>query len=649
MRYLGEGLVAGLVFGVSDWLAAGVTRTPPGIVLVVLGAGLLGGLVAGGVGALLRRRGVALGLVVLVGAVLCDASILSKDVDPLIAGGWLAVIVVALLALILVTAALVTLRFALERGSGWTWPALVIASIPGTSLLWWVFHREPLMFCVASVLPFAVALLWCFLPGIGKRAELLALALAVVLLSLPTTLLDRDPRLRHEPAPTDARAPEDAPDVLLVIVDALRNDHAFDAPEGVTESTFARVAREGVRFDQAIAASSWTLPSVSSMLTSLHPARHGAVTRRRPLPPGATTLAEVFHEAGYETAAFTGGAFLSPGFGLDQGFEVFDHEAEERVLPFRVYVPLAWRLVKNRYVPLRFVLRRVDEYGGMSSLRGRVRDWIASRDRSRPFFLLVHTYQVHDYHIYQPEPDDPLLAGDVEPPGDVGNRLTIHPDELQGFSQEEIDWLHTVYRGRVAFVDREIGELLAEVEAETARDGLVTVLTSDHGEGFDVDRGRVHHGRRLHDDLLRVPFVLRAPGRLEAGRVVEELVRGIDLMPTVLELAGIPAPRGLDGVSLLPPLREEGKWPAAAWSQHHVGEFPLLSLRTARWKIVSTARGELRYRIDLDPFEDHPVPDGLPGWLSERWERRREYLVPRSVAGGDVGGSVRYRLDALGY
>ncbi|MEW6074254.1 MAG: sulfatase, partial [Planctomycetota bacterium] len=479
------------------------------------------------------------------------------------------------------------------------------------------------------------------------RGERAAVVLAAAALALPTLLAGRGVPHRPPP-PAAARAPELAPSIVLVIVDTLRADHAFAAP-GEPPRTFDRLAAAGVRFDQAIAASPWTLPSVASLLTSAHPSRHGAVTRRHPLPAGAETLAEVLHAEGWETAAFTGGAFLAPDFGLDQGFEIFDAGAEYHFVPFRGHVPFVWRLIRNRYYPLRFAVRRLGDYGGLPLLAARLERWLAGRDRTRPFFLLVHTYQVHDYYLYQPAPDDSLRAERGGQPAPLGNRLTIHPYELQGFPPEVVEWFHAVYRRRIAHVDRELGALLDRVAGEAGPGGLVTILTSDHGEGFDPARGRIHHGSRLHDDLLRVPLVVGAPGRLPAGHVVAEQVSGVDLMPTVLELAGLPVPAGLAGRSLLRLLAGEADAPRPAWSEVHLGPRRRVSLRLPPGKIVETPEGVRAFRLDLDPPEDEPLPPPLPAPLTALWAERETILAPRSAAERDLGGAVRDQLRRIGY
>jgi arylsulfatase A-like enzyme len=646
--YILEGGVAGLGFGVFDWLATGVTRAPFEMAMIVVGAGLVGGVAAGMIAALIGRRGVAFGLVATGTLALHGLSLVSKEIGATMLPRVSTTVVV--LSLALITGLVVGRRFARAEKGSWTWGLLVLAAIHGASLVWFAVPHDPLFLCMSCALPPLVAGEWA-LSRRGARGMARTLVLAGVLLSLPVLLYDcASPSGDEGPADPPDAGP-DSPCIVLVVVDTLRADHAFPDPDsrsgGESEGAFAQVAREGIRFDQAIASASWTLPSVASILTSLHPSQHGATTKRRPLSRHTRTLAEELRAAGYETAAFTGGAFVSSAFGFDQGFDTFEEDSEYRFTPFRVHVPLVWRLAKNRYRPLRPLLRQLQEFGGVELLRERVEGWLEERDPSRPFFLLVHSYQVHDYYIYHANSDDPLFATGG-PPASLGRRLTVHPDELPHASKEEIEWFHRVYSERFARADLELGLLLDTLEEQVGSDRLVTILTSDHGEGFDLERGRVHHGGRLHDDLLRIPLVLRAPGRLPPARRITEQVRSVDIFPTILELARLPLPRGLAGRSLLPLLRGDAEPPREAWSEQH-SDRRLLSLRSSQWKVLSTPDGEQRFQLDADPFEDHPTDDPLPENLIPLWSWAKSLLEMESAHEVAVDDATLHLLEALGY
>jgi len=433
---------------------------------------------------------------------------------------------------------------------------------------------------------------------------------------------------------------------LLVVVDTLRYDHAFPAEAQQTPPTIARLAKEGVRFDQAVSSAAWTLPSIASLMTSLHPSQHGAVTRERRLPDDVSTLAEQLHDAGYETVAFTGGGFVGPTFGLDQGFESFEPLAEYEVFRFPRHIPLVWRLLKNRWLPVQSLVERIEsQYGGVASLHTRVTAWMQQRKTERPFFLFVHTYQVHDYFIYDAHVDGPL-DDEGRPPQ---LRKAFEAEELFTATQAELDRCHAVYQRRLQLVDRELGGLVDEIERAAGPRGLVGVLTADHGEGFDVSRNRVHHGTRLHEDLLRVPLVLWAPGRVAPGRTIPDQVRLVDVMPTVLELAGVPAPPAIVGRSLLPLVEACDAEPRPAWSEDHVSGH-MLSLRTETWKAVALEpRLAQVFRLDQDPLEDHPLHVRMPEDLMQLWFSRKELLELRDGPRAQQDPAVMEQLERLGY
>ncbi len=434
---------------------------------------------------------------------------------------------------------------------------------------------------------------------------------------------------------------------MLVVVDTLRYDHAFPAQAEAIPPTIARLAKAGVRFDQAVSSAPWTLPSISSLMTSLHPSQHGAVTRERRLPEDVSTLAEILHDAGYQTAAFTGGGFVAPAFGLDQGFETFEPVGGYEVFDFPRNIPLVWRLLKNRWLPLNSLAERIGgHYRGVAALHKRVAVWMRQRDHNRPFFLFLHTYQVHDYYSYDPEFDGPL-RGAVRRGPEV--RDSVEPDKLIESTQEQLDWCHAVYKGRVALVDRLLGGLVDDLERGAGPRGLVGVLTSDHGEGFDAARGRVHHGARLQDDLLRVLLVLWAPGRLPAGRTIGEQVRLLDVLPTVLDLAGLAPPSGIAGRSLLPLLRAAEGAPRVAWSEDHILGH-LVALRTATWKAVEfESKPSQVFRLDQDPLEDRPIDERMPEDLMAQWSARKNLLELRQGPRAGEDAELTEQLNRLGY
>jgi arylsulfatase A-like enzyme len=295
------------------------------------------------------------------------------------------------------------------------------------------------------------------------------------------------------------------------------------SPDAPALTHFDRYARRAVCFTDASTTASWTLPAHGSLHTGLYPDAHGATDPRRRLGSGVPNLAEALRRAGYRTAAFTDGGFVHRRFGFSRGFERYDDWGESPRWP-RAQLPRNGRPGKKR----KHVFNRA-----LAFLSGLEPD-------DSPFFLFLHTYAVHDYYLKAPGHRDNRAC--------IQGRKTCSPAEWKRLRQQ--------YQAELLRLDGSFGRLLAALEALPSSMGpTVLLVLSDHGEGFDVDRGRIHHGGRLHQDLVRVPLLVSGPGVIP--REVGDSVSLVDVMPTILDLAGVPVPPGLDGRSFAAALRGE--------------------------------------------------------------------------------------------
>ena len=316
-------------------------------------------------------------------------------------------------------------------------------------------------------------------------------------------------------APNQDR-PDERRSFILLSVDTLKRSalEAFEPGAG-ERPVIDRFARESARLVNAHSTASWTLPAHASLLTGLYPDRHGTTHPDHRLGAGVPTLAATLSQAGYETVAWTEGGFLSERFGLGAGFERY--EKNERA-------------------------KRGMFGKAMAFLRQRP----AHR---RPFFLFLHTFQVHNYWQARPAAVARLPA-DAE----LGN-VERFLDCLKGKSScDPADWqtMQALYRIEIDLLDASFGRLLAVLAESGLEEQTFVILTSDHGEGLDPERGRTHHGGRLHEDLIRIPMLVRGPG-IEP-REVRAPISLVDLMPTILDLAGVSPLAELDGVSFAPAL-----------------------------------------------------------------------------------------------
>lgn len=317
--------------------------------------------------------------------------------------------------------------------------------------------------------------------------------------------------------------------MLLISIDTLRADGlGLYGNPNATSPALDAFGAGAVVFERAVAPSSWTLPSHVTMLTGRHPAAHGVHDQDRKLRAEIPLLAEMLAARGYRTFAMTGGGYVEKRR-FERGFDVFRTSRE----PF-AYV-------------LRMARRWIEEPSDAESKQ-------AERRQDEPWFVFLHTYDVHcPYSPPEPyrsmfveggaEPLDPPMRGSHE----MGLcRLYTDLDERQ------VRYLRGLYDGDVRWVDDALGPFLEFLASSGLRDRTVIVVTSDHGEEF-FEHGGTDHGRTLFREQLLVPLVVAAPDA-RPGRVAG-LVGLEDVVPTVLDLAGHPVPAGLDGRSLAPWIR----------------------------------------------------------------------------------------------
>ena len=401
-----------------------------------------------------------------------------------------------------------------------------------------------------------------------------------------------------------------APDVLLVTLDTVRADRlgCYGRGGGATP-VLDRLAAEGLVAEQAIAVAPLTLPSHASILTGLYPPRHG-VRDNDDFRLGASgaTLAERFRERGYLTAAAVGSLVLASSQGLDRGFEVYD-EPEGGLPDVSRGAALAYR---------RLVERRAAEVTD-AALRA------VARSGDRPFFLWVHYFDPH---------------ADYEPPSPWRERFPAQP-----------------YEGEIAYVDAEVGRLLDGLGARGRSSDLLVAVVADHGEGLG-EHGEATHGVLLYETTLRVPLVLRWPGRIAPGTRVREPVSIADLAPTILDLLGLPPIAGAEGRSFAAAARGEAAPPRGPiysetlYGERAFGWARLVAMREGAIKLVDAPEPEL-YDLDRDPHERRDLASISPGELGERRRRLRDLLG--EIAAGEPGppgapdGERRVLLESLGY
>jgi choline-sulfatase len=390
--------------------------------------------------------------------------------------------------------------------------------------------------------------------------------------------------------------------VLLVTMDTTRADRlgCYGYIGGKTPNLDA-LAAEGVLFRDAYAQVPLTLPSHATIMTGLTPLSHGVHNNGSyVLAPERTTLAEILKARGFRTAAFLASFSLDSRFGLDQGFDVYD-DSFEAGLPFKP--------VNSE--------RRADTVAALFSA------WLDGQ-AGEPFFAWVHFF-------------DPHLP--YRPPAPYDREFSSNP-----------------YDGEIAFMDEAIGAVVGKLREKNLSGRTLVVLAGDHGEAFG-EKVETGHGVFLYDGTLKVPLILHAPGRLPEGRVVSSRVRLTDIVPTVLDMVGLPVPAEVEGQSLVSLAngkkeRDRETYIETFYPRENYGWSELVGIVSGDWKYIRAPKPEL-YNLRTDPAETRNEA-GSAGGTVAGLDRKLEDLVRKSagVAAGPnraLTAEEQERLRSLGY
>jgi arylsulfatase A-like enzyme len=378
--------------------------------------------------------------------------------------------------------------------------------------------------------------------------------------------------------------------VVVITLDTTRADHlgAYGF-QSISTPNVDALAAQGVRFETALTAVPLTVPAHASLHTGRFPFHHGVRDNDSVLSLEETTLAEILKQRGYQTGAFIGAYVLAASRGLNQGFDVYH-----------------------------------DDFGSVSQLPGpgalrraanEVADdamtWIGNVGR-RKFFAWLHFYDAHA--PYQP----------VEP---YKSMYATRP-----------------YDAQIAFMDAQVGRLVEFLRQHDVLERTMVVVIGDHGEGLG-DHRENGHGVFVYDSVLRVPLIVRTPFSGLRGRIVDDVVRSVDLLPTLLDLIGAPLPAA-DGITLVPLMTGAVRSPdfeAYAESVYPVrfGWSELHALRVGRFKVIAAPRPEL-YDLQHDPFEEHNVFERDRAVAGRMLARLREM----ERAGSDQSRQSHTSIDA---
>jgi arylsulfatase A-like enzyme len=410
--------------------------------------------------------------------------------------------------------------------------------------------------------------------------------------------------------------PDTRPNVLLISLDTLRADH-FSATH---MPRIYALFEQGLIWDRAYTPTTWTLPAHASLLSGLYPTGHGVRQPDQRLPETVTTLAEQLREAGYFTAAFTEGNYVSASFGLDQGFLHYEEHAPGILETDPAAIS---KLAEN-----------------VAALRAGLDQW-----QDLPVFAFFHSYEVHCPYVPRDELEDEAGIG-------LTQWLLDHDGEA--LDAQELELLRALYAGEVAYTDQLLAPLLEEL---VARGDWLIVLVSDHGEEFG-EHGGLLHADTVYEETARIPLAMVGAGLTEHGRS-DAVVSLVDVPATILTRLGVAPPQSWQGRDMdAPPaanrpvfaestffgvhleVDDPGVW--GIWQEAH---------KLITWQNLGREGVEL-YDLTADPNETHNLQQEAVGRRNALYRMLATYREEQGLKAVPVENLTPEQIEtmrSLGY
>lgn len=400
------------------------------------------------------------------------------------------------------------------------------------------------------------------------------------------------------------------PNIVLLTIDTLRSDRlgCYGFRPSITQN-IDWLAERSVRFTQAITGGSWTQAAFPVILTSTNASMYGGCLA--PLSPARPMPIQWLQKQGYRTAGFSTSPLLSRQYGYHQGFDYFVDLVPEEKDPRLRRIKGGHFLLKQ---PITHSLARLFGvcsrparlYVSAEQLTREVCDWISANPT--PFFVWAHYMDVHwPYHL-----EDRLIK-----PGEIAQAwrdvVHLHDANWNGAVITEVQRDHYIrlYEEAVAYTDQQLGLLFDFLESRRLIEDTLIIILADHGEEFQ-EHGRWGHWEdNLHDEIIKVPLLIKPPGMMR-GRVVEDQVRLLDIMPTILDICDCPAPENMLGTSLrsLWTAGNGGYLSQIAISEMWRDAWHIIAVRSETYKLIWDSKQPGAYRLyDLnqDPGETTPL------------------------------------------
>jgi len=581
---------------------------------------------------------------------------------------------------IVAVAALIAARLPGARGLRWAlnpWCAVLLlvglpwvtkdllplASRPiklGAAFAWWI------------VVPAATAAVTTIVQrrGTGRTTRPRTVWAVALVTFLVTAVLRDGPRIAATPGAPTAAA-RSAPSIVLITMDTVRADHlSVYGYKADTTPSLTALASRATLYAHAMSAADTTLASHASMFTGLYPSQHGSHNDHtwplpRPLDPRIPMLATRLAASGYRTMGVVANfGNLGTSLGLDRGFQYYDPRGAVRFLlddPARNHFlrqganRMLQRLTGTELaeVPYR---RAADINRAVLPLLDEV------RASPQPFFLFVNYMDAH-WPYRPPPPFDTKFGGTRARSIAMADYYRAASDVMAGrrtLTDAERADLQSQYDGGIASIDEQIGALVERLEQLELFDNCLLIVTADHGEAFG-EHGLVEHGVSVYSDQIHVPLIVKYPHQ-RTPRRVRDAVSGVDVMATVLDVAGQAVPAETEGRSLVPDA-DHAASSRVVFSESHPG--PGQYERYPRFRrieraivsdglklIVSTAGKRELYDLEDDPEDAHDLAPARPDVAQRLDQVVNRWLA--TVKPSDTGirtpdPKTVERLKSLGY
>lgn len=416
-------------------------------------------------------------------------------------------------------------------------------------------------------------------------------------------------QLTAEVAPPKVTRDKKPKNVILWVTDSTRGDKfkVINPKTRVETPVMDQFAKRATVFRVGYVQGNESRVSHASLFTGMYPAQHKFISPKAKLNLSFQTLGEVAKSAALATAGFTANGYISKFWGFAEGFDLY----------------------KNH----------IHDGGGLKAadLLAAAKKGFLDTAWQKPFFLYLGTIDAHVswrphepwVSKYDPAPyTGPFLKGLLDPMLDkvIAGKMPI--------TQRDKVRVIAIYDSDVSYTDQQFGELVKWLEEKKLLDDTMIVLTADHGEEM-WDHGRIGHGQSLREELVHVPFVIHYPPLFPGGKVVEEGVEVVDVLPTIAEALGVKVPEAVQGESLIGLAQGEGQGyprPAIA-SQYELAH----TMRLGRWKLWVGGSGDVKLfdaeadaleaenLADKRPIERRFVTDALGLWkeFQGRWKKSR--------------------------